>query len=315
MNPLRWLSPAGSSGRLSTFIFHRVLERADPLLPSEPDAEHFDKIIGFIAKYFHVLPLTDAASRLAAGRLPAAAACITFDDGYTDNLTVAAPILRRHGVTATFFIASGFIDGGRMWNDSVIEAVRAAPAGQFDARDLNLGVHMIDDDASRVRAYVDMLGKLKYIDLSLRTERTDELALRAGLPHHSRLMMTRRQIIELRDIGMDIGAHTVRHPILSKVDAVTAAAEIGDGRDQLAGWLGHPPEVFAYPNGLPGTDYTERDVALVKRAGFKCAVSTARGVAGGAADCYQLPRFTPWDRTLPRFALRCVDTLLRARYA
>ena len=315
MNPLRWLSPAGPGGRLSIFIFHRVLERADPLLPGEPDAERFDRIVGFIARHFQVLPLADAASRLAAGRLPAAAACITFDDGYADNLTVAAPILRRHGVTATFFIASGFIDGGRMWNDTVIEAVRRAPPGELDARDLGLGVHAIGDDASRVRVYGDMLNKLKYLDLPLRDERTGESARRAGLPRQADLMMTRRQVVELRDGGMEIGAHTMRHPILSKVDAATAAAEIGDGRDQLAGWLGCPPEVFAYPNGAPGTDYTERDVALVRRAGFRCAVSTARGAAGRGADPFQLPRFTPWDRTLPRFALRCADTLVRSRRA
>ncbi len=315
MNPFRWLSPAGQGGRLSIFIFHRVLERADALLPDEPDAERFDRIAGFIARHFRVLPLAYAAACLADGRLPAAAACITFDDGYADNLTVAAPILRHHGMTATFFVASGYIDGGRMWNDTVIEALRAAPAGEYDARDLGLGAYAIDDAASRVRAYGDLLEKLKYLDPALRAECAEELGRRAVLPRRSELMMTSAQVVELRDHGMEIGAHTISHPILSAVDATTAAAEIVGGRDQLADWLGRPPEVFAYPNGLPGTDYTGRDIDIVRRAGFKCAVSTARGAAGRAADPFQLPRFTPWDRTLPRFALRCADTLLRARRA
>ena len=312
MNPFRWLSPAGPGGRLSIFIFHRVLDRADPLLPDEPDAERFDRIVGFIARYFRVLPLSEAAARLTEGRLPAAAACITFDDGYADNLTVATPILRRHGVAATFFVASGFINGGRMWNDTVIEAVRRAPVGEFDLRDLGLDAYAVDDTASRVGVYADILRRLKYLDLHVRLERSGEIAHRAGLSDACDLMMTSRQVVELRDLGMEIGAHTMRHPILSAVDAATAAAEIGDGRDQLAGWLGRPPEVFAYPNGVPNVDYTERDVGLVRRAGFRCAVSTARGAAGRATDRLQLPRFTPWDRTLPRFALRCADTLLRA---
>ena len=312
MNPFRWLSPSGSRGRLSIFIFHRVLPQPDPLLPDEPDAEHFDRIVGFIARYFQVLPLSEAATRLAEGRLPAAAACITFDDGYDDNLTVAAPILLRHGVTATFFIASGFIDGGRMWNDSVIEAVRAAPDGAFDLRDLGLEAYALADAASRVAAYGDMLRRLKHLEPGLRLERSDEIARRAGVSGRCDLMMTSRQVVALRDLGMEIGAHTMSHPILSAVDEVTAMAEIEGGRDQLAGWLGRAPEVFAYPNGVPGADYTERDAAIVRRAGFRCAVSTARGAAGRIADPYQLPRFTPWDRTLPRFALRCADTLLRA---
>ena len=114
-------------------------------------------------------------------------------------------------------------------------------------------------------------------------------------------------------MGMEIGAHTVRHPILRTLDDAAAAREIGDSRDQLAAWLGEAPPVFAYPNGVPGADYGERDVALVRRMGFGCAVSTARGAAGQGADIFQLPRFTPWDRALPRFALRCAETLLRAR--
>ena len=315
MNPFRWLSPAGSRGRLSIFIFHRVLAQADPLLPGEPDAERFDRIVGFVARHFRVLPLAEAASALAADRLPAAAACITFDDGYADNFTVAAPILRRHGATATFFITSGFIDGGRMWNDTVIDAVRAAPAGELDLRDLDLGVHAVDDVASRLRTYRQLLGRLKYLDLALRLERSDEIARRVQLPRRSDLMMTRRQVVELRDAGMEIGAHTVSHPILSKLDAKAAAAEINDGRDQLAGWLGRPPEVFAYPNGVPNADYTERDVILVRRAGFRCAVSTARGAAGRGADPFQLPRFTPWDRGHFRFGLRLAAKRLSATYA
>jgi peptidoglycan/xylan/chitin deacetylase (PgdA/CDA1 family) len=299
---------------LSIFIFHRVLPRPDPLLPGEPDAEHFDRIVGFICRHFTVLGLADAAAKLSAGRLPAAAACITFDDGYADNRTVAAPILRRHGATATFFVATGFIDGGRMFNDTVIEAVRLLPVGELDIRDIGLGVHVIDDVASRVRTYADLLNRLKYLEPSERLQQASEIARRAGLADRCDLMMTRGQVLELADMGMEIGAHTVHHPILRSVDGDRAAQEIADSRDVLGGWLGKAPTVFAYPNGVPGVDYTERDVELVRRAGFKCAVSTARGAAGTGSDVFQLPRFTPWDRTLPRFALRCAETLLKPKF-
>lgn len=105
------LSPAGSGARLSILIFHRVLPAPDPLFPGEPDAQRFDEICRWLAKWFRVLDLNDALAGLRRGDLPARAAAITFDDGYADNSDVAVPILQRHGLTATFFIATGYVDG------------------------------------------------------------------------------------------------------------------------------------------------------------------------------------------------------------
>lgn len=309
LSPFRWLSPAGTRAKLSIFIFHRVLAVEDPLLPDEPDAARFERIVSFLARHFQVLPLADAARRLAQGRLPAAAACITFDDGYADNLTVAAPILQRHGLPATFFIATGFIDGGRMWNDTVIEAVRKAPAGRLDWRELDLAEYELDGDASRVGAYQDALRRLKHLAPGQRAELTAEIGRRGGLPLQSALMLTQHQLRELRGLGMDIGAHTITHPILCSVDDATARDEIGGGREQLTHWLGEQPKVFAYPNGVPGRDYGERDLALVRQMGFDAAVSTARGINHAASDTFQLRRFTPWDRQTYRFALRCADNM------
>jgi peptidoglycan/xylan/chitin deacetylase (PgdA/CDA1 family) len=311
-SPFRWLSPGGRGGRLQIFIFHRVLASPDPLLPDEPDAERFDALVGWIARHFQVLPLAAAADRLAHGTLPAAAACITFDDGYADNFSVALPILRRHGVTATFFVATGFIGGGRMWNDSVIESVRRAPDGVLDLAALGLGQHALNGAASRVAAYSAVLKALKHQAPERRAALTADIATRAGLPAGCALMMSPDQLRGLRDGGMDIGGHTVTHPILSTLQDGAARAEIDDGRRQLADWLGAAPTVFAYPNGVPTQDYTGRDVALVREAGYTVAVSTSPGAASHGADLLQLPRFTPWDRDSTRFALRCALNIRRS---
>ncbi|MCK9259472.1 MAG: polysaccharide deacetylase family protein [Azoarcus sp.] len=118
------LSRPGERGRLSIFIFHRVLSAPDPLFPDEVDIERFSQILDWIGAWFNVVPLSRAVDDLAAGTLPARAAAITFDDGYADNLLNAAPCLAERGMPASFFIATGFLDGGRMFNDNVIEAVR-----------------------------------------------------------------------------------------------------------------------------------------------------------------------------------------------
>jgi peptidoglycan/xylan/chitin deacetylase (PgdA/CDA1 family) len=311
--PMRWLSPEGANGRLTIFIFHRVLDTPDPLRPSEPDRARFEQILRFIARHFRVLPLADAAAALALARLPAAAACITFDDGYADNLLLAAPILLRHGVTATVFVSTAFSDGSRMWNDSVIEAVRALPAGLVDWSEFGLGATHIDDDASRRALIAAALPKLKYLPLSERASIASEMARRAGVRTMCEPMLTPAQIKAWRALGLDVGGHTMQHPILARLTAAEAAAEIGGGREQLSEWLGETPRAFAYPNGVPGRDYGARDVALVRSAGYACAVTTAAGVGRAATDVYQLPRFTPWDRSMAAFGLRCARMLIASR--
>jgi peptidoglycan/xylan/chitin deacetylase (PgdA/CDA1 family) len=123
-------------------------------------------------------------------------------------------------------------------------------------------------------------------------------------------MMTGEQVRSLRRAGMQIGAHTVSHPILAKLDANQAADEIGRSREVLEGLLGEKVGMFAYPNGKPGTDYLP-DVhpRLVRELGFDAAVSTRWAAARRGEDAFQIPRFTPWDRGRTRFGLRLVKNL------
>lgn len=305
----RTLSPAGTAARLSIFIFHRVLPVADPLLPGEPSAEQFEWMARFFAKSFNVLPLSEAARRLREGTLPAAAAAITFDDGYADNLDIAWPILERYKLPATIFIATAFLDGGRMWNDQVIEAVRLAPQGELDLKEFDLGIHAVGDVDSRVACYSKVLGQLKYFEHERRAAVAKEIAIRGGVPSHCDLMMTRDQLRTLRSLGAEIGAHTHTHPILELLDDASARREIETGKLELETILGEAVSAFAYPNGVPGRDCTARHARIVQQLGFSSAVTTEPRCAGANADCHQLPRFIPWDRSPTKFAARCLKQL------
>lgn len=302
-------SPAGPRGRLSILIFHRVLARPDPLMPGEPTVDTFRQRMDLVRRTFKVLPLGEASERLAAGTLPARAACITFDDGYRDNRELALPVLRELGLTATFFVATGYLDGGIMWNDRVIEAVRQAPEGELDLERIDLGRHAIAGDDDRRNACRRLLGQLKYLDPERREATCVAIAETAQADVPTDLMMTSADVRALHDAGMAIGGHTRGHPILARVSTRAARDEIGGGKETLDALLGEPIRLFAYPNGVPDRDYTPRDVDLVREAGFECAVSTSPGAAARGADPLQLPRFTPWDRPLWKFGLRMVANL------
>lgn len=313
MMPLRWmagwLSPQGRNGGLSILIFHRVLPSADPVFPDQVDAQDFDTVLKWVASMFTVLPLDEAVLKLQRGLLPKRSLAITFDDGYADNHTIAMPILQRHGMSATFFVASSFLDGGRMWNDTVIEALRAAPMETLDLNDLGLGTLLLRSMADRRQAIDRTLMGIKYLPQPERAKLVAEIALRVGVCLPDDLMMTSNQLRALRAGGMLVGGHTRTHPILAKLPAEDAWAEIVDGKRDLERILDEPLSLFAYPNGKPGRDYEARHREMVQRAGYTAAVSTSPGMARGGADVFQLPRFTPWDRTSLRFGFRMVDNM------
>lgn len=300
---MRLLSPGGNAG-LSIFIYHRVLARKDPLFPSEVDSADFDRDLHRLGALFNVIPLIDAVRHSAAGTLPARAASITFDDGYADNAEVALPILLQHKMHATFFVATGFLDGGRMWNDSVIELVRHAESGTVDFSELGLGVHPVDSVDQRRSAITALIGQLKYLPLEQRLAQVSAMieATRMSLPNG--LMLRSDQVMQLHQSGMEIGGHTVNHPILASTDLQVARDEIADGKRALETIISDKVRLFAYPNGKPGADYRAEHVRMVQELGFEGAVSTAWGACKGAPDVFQLPRFSPWDRTPLRFAAR-----------
>lgn len=312
----RWmfniLSSAGARARLTVLIFHRVLPAPDPLFPGEVDAIRFETQMRWIKSWFNVLPLAEAVERLGTGSLPARAAAITFDDGYADNCTVALPILSRAGLPATFFIATGYLDGGRMWNDTVIDVVRRAEGPDLDLLPLKLGRHPVGTLADRRRCLEQLLDKLKYLEPGPREKLANELADVANIRPPGDLMLTAGQVRTLSESGMTIGAHTVSHPILSRVTEQAARTEMTQSKQQLEAITGSKVTLFAYPNGKPGTDYTAAHVRLAQEVGFSAACSTGWGVATKDCDIFQIPRFTPWDRTGWRYALRLAGNMRHA---
>lgn len=305
-----WFSPAGANARLSILIYHRVQAETDPLFPTEATVESFDRQMAQVKRVFNVLPLPEAVARLKAGTLPPRAACITFDDGYADNLTLATPILHKHGLNATFFIATAYLNGGRMFNDTVIEAIRRADDAHIDLRALDLGEHDVSTPQAKATAIGHILPIVKYLPLGRREDTVAELARRVTRqPLPDDLMMTTEQLKALHAAGMEIGGHTDRHPIIAKLDDAATRDEIAAGKEWLEARLGSKVRVFAYPNGRPGSDYRPEQARIVESLGIEGAVSTQYGVSTRATDPWQLRRFTPSWGGPKRFVPMLINNL------
>ncbi len=306
------MSPSGQGARLAILMYHRVLPEPDELT-HDMHARDFDAQMRALREYFNVLPLHDAVERLAKGTLPARSVAITFDDGYADNLTVALPILQTHGLHATFFIANGYLNGGRMFNDTVIEAVRRMRQPTLDLSRPGLPVLPVGSLAEKQTAFKQLLKYVKHLPPDERAALVARIAESASTSLPTDLMMTDDQVRKLAAAGMDMGGHTVSHPILTRIDLATARNEIETNRRALATITGQTPTLFAYPNGVPNQDYAFAHATVVREAGYRAAVTTSWGASRLGADLFQLPRFTPWDREPKRFALRLLHNQVRHR--
>lgn len=243
------------------------------------------------------ISLVEARARILAGNSDRRFVCLTFDDGYRDNMRYAQPILQRHGVPWTLFVATDFADGtGELW----WLALEAAIAGT-DSFSVDFGAgsefHDCSTEAAKETAY-----RALYWNLRARSEPETlaivrELAIRYGIDIRSfcrELCMGWDELrVLVRDPLVSIGAHTVSHPRLATLPPDAAESEMRQSRDIIAQRLGAQPTSLAYPVGDPGSA-GDREFRMARELGFDVAVTTRPGVIteSFASALLSLPRIS-----------------------
>ncbi|MET0852510.1 MAG: polysaccharide deacetylase family protein [Candidatus Rokuibacteriota bacterium] len=284
--------------------YHSVNDDGDPFFPAVSTAV-FERQMAYVAATHRVLTVEELADRMARGDLPRDAVAITFDDGYRDNLTHAAPILARHRLPATIFLATGFIGSREVpWFDRLAFGIKRSRVAEVDAP--GGGRAGLGSPADRLALLERATSRLKTLADDERRREMDTLLEGLGVagdPGMKSRMLSWDDVHALAGLGFSVGAHTVTHPILSRVSDAQARREIEGAREAIEAATGTRPRAFAYPNGRPA-DYTPSVVDLVRRAGFTCAVTTRFGVNTPATSPWELRRGGPWETHLPTFALK-----------
>jgi len=234
------------------------------------------------------------AERRDGTPLPSHAFAITFDDGFENNLSVAAPILEEMGIPATFYVTTDFIDSNRMsWIDRIEYAVEQRAEGTMD---LPWGRRQFGTDAER-RAFLD--------DVRLQVKSTPGLDAEAvataiqsqlGFPetwasdHPLDRKLTWDQLGELAAPDLfTIGGHTHTHAILAFLDDETLAWEIDHSLALLREKAGLAVHHYSYPEGLAHC-YDARTIELLKDRGIVCSPSAIEGENTPDIDLFNLRR-------------------------
>ncbi len=282
-------------------MYHHVLPVPDPFLP-HVTVGLFGRQIDFLRQEMNVLPLEELAATLfRGGEIPPRSVALTFDDEYDDIHRHAFPILKARGLPATVFIATGFVDTDRVpWTDELgfLFGKTEKKEIEFDGRVSLEGVE------NRLRALRRVKAALKALGEEDRRARFEDLRkqLAVAAPNPVRVL-GRRAIREMAEAGISFGAHTVNHPILTRIPAEEAQREIADSKRMIEEISGRRAAGFCYPNGEEG-DFSPEIEQMVRAAGFAYACSTVEGVNRPGGDVYALRRLWTSGESLPLFAAR-----------
>jgi peptidoglycan/xylan/chitin deacetylase (PgdA/CDA1 family) len=328
----QWIRNRFTQGAL-ILLYHRVAE-----LPSDPQLlsvtpEHFAEHLEILRKQSQPMGLRQLAQARQDGDVPERAVVVTFDDGYFDNLLHAKPLLERYEIPATVFITTGFIGSElEFWWDA-LERLLLRPGtlpeklvlrrnGRVHHWELGREATYEEDAFLRNRAWnvlkKDVPGLRQRLYRSLhqmiRTLSADEqqkvmdvvVAWAGGKTsgRSTHRTMSADEIVCLGEGGLvEVGAHSVTHPVLSALPPEMQKAEIRNSRTQLEEILGRQVTSFAYPYGYR-SDYTARTISTVREAGFGSACSAIPGLVWRGSDMFQLPRLPIFDWDGEAFARR-----------
>jgi peptidoglycan/xylan/chitin deacetylase (PgdA/CDA1 family) len=256
--------------------------------------DRFLEQLRFLKEHCRILPLSELVNGVVTGSIGRNAVAITFDDGYENNVTQAAPALDSLDLPATFFVATGFIDAARwMWVDRVEFALDRTTKQTLTFDGLGqIAVANKQQVLGIIKRFAKLLPEAEF--LHLMTQLDAQCGAPADAPHGDYRFMSWKQVKELSTGRFAVGAHTVNHPILSRVDPAQSEREILGSRDAILREVGACSEVFCYPNGKAG-DYTPEVMACTARH-FQAALATNRGAAH-ASERYQLRRIGVSDAT------------------
>jgi peptidoglycan/xylan/chitin deacetylase (PgdA/CDA1 family) len=303
-------------------LYHRVTE-----LPLDPNSlcvtpQHFAEHLEILRQHSRPMRLQQLAQAIEDGNVTSRTVVVTFDDGYADNLYSAKPLLERYDVPATVFVITGYIGGKRefWWDELERLLLRAAtlPAtlhlkinGISHHWELGKADRYTEDTHQRQRLYHSLCQLLRLLPEKDQQKALDDLFAWSGTESRSRpthRALSPDEVLRLAEGGLvEVGAHTVSHPVLSALPAVAQQDEIKGSKAHLEGILSRVVTSFAYPYG-PESDYAAETVAIVREAGFACACAGGRSISASLfrrrPDRFQLHRVAVRDSDGEAFSRR-----------
>lgn len=281
--------------------YHRIGTAGDSQLDHalwNASEEQFGAQVRWLQRHADLVPLNELPALLQRGRGRYVA--LTFDDGYRDNHQVAFPILRAAGAVATFFISTGFVDQPRTpWWDEIAWIIRSTTRHTLGVPGTAQPVPIAADTSAAIRTVLSAAKRLPGGDLESFVAALAQEADTGRIPESLRpAWLSWQDLAEMQTAGMEIGGHTVNHPVLARLDPAQQRYELQESHRRLQVELGARPRAMSYPVGsLNAFDLVTQ--SLAEATGWTMACHYAGGATiGPIEERYAVPRIAvePYTR-------------------
>ena len=298
MNPLVTIGNKLYGHKTPIFMLHRMASSTFGVKGHDPALLRFS--LEFLRKHkFNLVTIDDIAHSVKTKKpLPAKSVAFTIDDGYFDQVAIATNIFAEFDCPATFYVATGFVQGDLWyWSDKIQFIVENSNAQQLEQLCI-LFPNLTSVSKSKESLTSQINEALKLCSLveinRLITAAADMTGIE--LPSLAAEKYRAASWADLRKIekrGMMVGAHTYSHPVLSREDDETSKNEIERSTLDVRKQLQTPSKVFCYPVGRQ-QDFTQREVDCVKSMGYIAGVSSEPGAMDMRAEgsLFSIPRFS-----------------------
>lgn len=271
---------------LLVLCYHSVISNTAPINSQTNIAvsqEQFENHLKILRKDWHPISLEDVSQACYNNKLlPDFSVLVTFDDGFRNNYTLAAPLLKKYDIPAIVFITTGLIGKDQLlWGQEVQERIIGGSKDMIPDVLENSSHSISGKIFQRGLLAKQIMHQCKRLSHKQRCEYLEKLrnvtSLNLEEPWKKELyeFMSWDEVRDIRNYGVALGAHTVSHPILSSLEPNDLRRELQESKSTLEQELGEECFSLAYPNG--GTnDFNEQVIEEAKNLGFQIGFNLCR---------------------------------------
>jgi len=300
--------------RIPILTYHRIGDTHLPWQIAPISTRDFKIEIDYLKNNYEIVSLSAVVTSLKNGLpLPRNGLAITFDGYYKDNFLNAYPILKKYHIPAALFLFTGSMDSRELfWEDKLRYSIWQSNYKSLDIQ--GEGVYNLDSADARRCAATNIIRKLKKIPLAQKEIIIQNCLQSTGTAIGPDLgkeaILTWDEVREMGANGFEIGAHTVSHPILSKIPLDQAEWEITESKRRIEEEINKKINLFAYPNGGP-EDYNADIIQILKKTGFSGAlINSPPGFVTAKTDLFKVDRINASaDPVYFKFSLEVLQNL------
>ncbi|HAZ09627.1 MAG TPA: hypothetical protein DCY56_00765 [Candidatus Omnitrophica bacterium] len=280
-----------NSHKLLILCHHRIAPPGDKFTYLGVSQDIFEQQIVFLKKYFKIVSFKEGAESLKTGSIRESLLVLNFDDGYRDNYLYAFPILKKYNITATIFLAAGFIGTKeQFWWDIVADIILGSShlkGKEIEKMDMIDGIN-------------DSLQKISPKERNIKIEVIRKKLEFSGNDRGEREILNWEEIKEMSRYGIEFGSHTLTHPDLTLLGKDGLIREISMSKQVLEGALGKEILGFAYPHGFYNDDVKK----IVTESNYLYARTMLNGFNNISEDIFELKCISGYSYGLDDLAAR-----------